>query len=94
MTLKMNKIYITFLLLLTGNVLFGQENSTGSKSLNFPIYTLKEGGLVVPISLSYDGSGVKVAEQPSTVGQNWQLNAGGFIMRETRGKPDEMVEIF
>jgi hypothetical protein len=66
----------------------------GSMPTVIPIYTLKEGNLTVPISLVYDGSGVKVSEQPSTVGQNWQLQAGGNIVREVRGKPDEMAQIF
>lgn len=65
------------------------NHATGTLGVNIPIYTLTEGNLSVPISLSYDGSGVLVESQASNVGLNWQLNAGGFISREVRGIPDE-----
>lgn len=65
------------------------NHATGTLGVNIPIYTLTEGNLIVPISLSYDGSGVLVESQASSVGLNWQLNAGGFIKREVRGIPDE-----
>ncbi len=65
------------------------NHATGTLGVNIPIYTLTEGNLSVPISLSYDGSGVLVESQASRVGLNWRLNAGGFISREIRGLPDE-----
>lgn len=70
-----------------GNV----NHATGTLGVNIPIYTLTEGSLSVPISLEYDGSGVLVEAAASNVGLNWQLNAGGFISREVRGLPDEIV---
>ncbi|QIP15953.1 hypothetical protein G8759_26625 [Spirosoma aureum] len=54
-----------------------------------PIYTLTEGNLSVPVTLSYDGSGIAVDAAASGVGLNWQLNAGGFISRQVRGYADE-----
>ncbi|MPR31923.1 hypothetical protein [Salmonirosea aquatica] len=94
----MKKIYLLFLLLAL-QLLGGMQHTlaqvgsvnhaTGTLGVNIPIYTLTEGNLSVPISLSYDGSGVLVESAATNVGLNWQLNAGGFISREVRGIPDE-----
>ena len=94
----MRKIYLLIQVVIVG-LLCGIPNlraqvgsvnhATGTLGVNIPIYTLTEGNLSVPISLSYDGSGVLVESQASNVGLNWQLNAGGFISREVRGLPDE-----
>jgi hypothetical protein len=64
---------------------------TGIPQINIPIYTIKEGSLELPISLSYHAGGVKVAETASWVGTGWALNAGGVITRTVRGIPDEAV---
>ena len=63
--------------------------SSGTVNLNVPIYTLKHGEIEVPISLAYDASGVKVDAQPTWVGQNWSLKAGGMVSRIVKGIPDE-----
>lgn len=62
---------------------------TGIPQINVPIYTIKEGSLELPISLSYHAGGIKVAEAASWVGIGWALNAGGVITRTVRGIPDE-----
>jgi RHS repeat-associated protein len=62
---------------------------TGVPNISLPIYTLTEGPLSIPISLSYHASGVKVGEAPSWVGQNWNLNAGGMISRTVQSLKDE-----
>jgi len=62
---------------------------TGVPSINVPIFTLQEGSLNVPISLSYHASGIKVAETASWVGIGWSLNAGGMITRTILGIADE-----
>jgi YD repeat-containing protein len=64
---------------------------TGVPEISIPIYTLSEGALNVPISLSYHSSGVKVDETASWVGLGWSLNAGGSITRTVVGGPDEGV---
>lgn len=63
--------------------------ATGAMNLPIPIYTLTEGLLSVPISLEYNGSGMKNQEVASWCGANWSLNAGGMITRMVRGLPDE-----
>ena len=62
---------------------------TGVPNISVPIYTVSEGPLSLPISISYHASGVKVGEAPSWVGQNWSLNAGGMISRTVQGQKDE-----
>ncbi|MDR0505312.1 MAG: RHS repeat protein [Dysgonamonadaceae bacterium] len=63
--------------------------SSGTVNVEIPLYTLNHGDITVPISMSYDASGVKVDAQPGWVGQNWSLKAGGMISRIVKGIPDE-----
>jgi RHS repeat-associated protein len=67
------------------------ELSTGVPNINVPIYTIQEGPLSVPISLSYHASGVKVNEVASWVGLGWSLNAGGIITRTILSTPDDAL---
>lgn len=62
---------------------------TGTPQIDIPIYTLKEGPLSIPISVSYHASGLKVLESASSVGAGWSVNAGGMITRTVRGNVDE-----
>jgi YD repeat-containing protein len=64
---------------------------TGTPNIDIPIYTLHEGPLQMPISVSYHASGLKVMEQASWVGAGWSLSAGGMITRSVRGMPDEVL---
>lgn len=60
----------------------------GTTSINIPIYTLEAGSFQLPISLSYNSSGIKVEDIASWVGLGWSLNAGGTISISTKGKSD------
>jgi YD repeat-containing protein len=62
---------------------------TGTPEISIPIYTVKQGSLSLPISLSYHSSGVRVSEVASWVGLGWSLNAGGMITRTVHGGPDD-----
>lgn len=64
------------------------SNYTGRADISIPIYTIKSGGITIPISLSYNSSGVKVDDIPSSVGSNWSLNAGGAVSKIVRGIED------
>ena len=64
------------------------SNYTGRANIGVPIYTIKSGSMSVPISLSYNTSGVKVNDMASSVGLNWSLNAGGMISKMTKGMDD------
>ena len=63
--------------------------SSGSMSVEIPLYTLTEGDIEVPVSLGYDATGVRVGSHPGWTGQNWTLKAGGMITRVIKGVPDE-----
>src|SRR3954462_958189 len=58
--------------------------STGVPDISIPVYTIQSGDLSVPISLSYNASGIKVEEVPTWVGLGWNLNAGGSLSRIVR----------
>ena len=61
----------------------------GMVSHTIPLYTYKAGQLEVPISISYNGAGVRVDDIPTWVGMNWTLNAGGVITRTVKDIADE-----
>ncbi|MEL7121767.1 MAG: hypothetical protein AAFO07_20125 [Bacteroidota bacterium] len=63
--------------------------NTGIPNVGIPIYTVTEGNLSLPISLSYHAGGVRMGEPASWVGTGWSLNAGGVITRTILGLPDE-----
>ena len=54
---------------------------TGQPQIEIPIYTITEGSLSVPISLSYRGGGVKQNELPGIISKGWTLMAGMTISR-------------
>lgn len=62
---------------------------TGTPDISIPIWQLNQGGLTLPISLSYHASGIKVDEMAPWNGLGWALNAGGVITRTIRGVADE-----
>lgn len=61
---------------------------TGVPNISIPIYEIDLDGKKFPISFSYHASGIKVAQEASTVGLGWVLNAGGCITKEVRGWDD------
>lgn len=65
------------------------DTHTGTGSISIPLYSLQEGEIEVPVSLSYNASGVKVTDVSGMTGMGWYLNAGGGISRELRGLPDD-----
>ena len=69
------------------------NESTGKISPSIQLYTYQAGRLQLPISLSYQGNGVKVDQAASWTGINWNLNAGGVITRTVRDQDDLMEHI-
>lgn len=67
---------------------FPVSMATGTPTITIPLYTIQTGKITVPISLSYNASGVKVGERASWVGTNWSLNAGASINKRTNGYDD------
>ncbi len=70
---------------------FPINESTGKVNLNIPIYTIDLDGLEIPISISYNTSGVRVNSSATTVGLNWSLNAGGMLNKEIKGFHDVLA---
>lgn len=62
---------------------------TGVPNIDIPIYTVQQGPLSLPVSLSYHASGIKLGELASWVGIGWSLNAGGMITRTIQGLADD-----
>ncbi len=62
---------------------------TGVPNVSFPIHSITDGSLSLPITLSYSFDGFKPASASSWVGLGWNINAGGVITRNIRDKPDD-----
>ncbi|RFM27667.1 hypothetical protein [Deminuibacter soli] len=58
---------------------------TGVPEISIPLYTIKQGALTLPVTLSYHASGNKVTDAASWVGLGWSLNAGGAVSRKLMG---------
>lgn len=65
------------------------NNATGSPNINIPIGTLAVNGINLPISLSYNSTGVKADEYSTMVGTGWNCSSGGVVSRTIFDKPDE-----
>lgn len=65
------------------------NTATGIPSITIPLYTFEMDGVSVPITISYNASGIKVGDLATSVGLNWSLEAGGQISRTVRGKADD-----
>ena len=64
---------------------------TGTPNISIPIYTIPGRELSLPISLTYDASGVKVSQMASQAGLSWNLNVGGRISRTVNGLIDDYI---
>lgn len=58
--------------------------SSGVLNINLPIESS-----IIPVSLGYSTGGIRVNQRPGIVGLGWNLNAGGYIMRQKRGVADD-----
>jgi hypothetical protein len=75
------------------NLQLGSDLFNGRVNVSIPIYSYSDAGITVPITLNYSGgNGIKTDELPSWVGLGWNVQAGGYVRRTVRGKPDEAVE--
>lgn len=63
-------------------------NKYGIPKIKYPIKTLVNKDLYIPISLNYHSLGIKVEEESTWVGLGWHLDAGGLITRIVRGEND------
>ncbi|MEO8886662.1 MAG: PKD domain-containing protein [Mucilaginibacter sp.] len=86
-------IYLLFYSILSSSVhaqsIVQVNHATGTAGLNIPLFNVQNGGVSVPVSMSYSATGVKVKDIEGNAGMNWQLSAGGRITRQVRGLPDD-----
>ncbi len=67
---------------------------TGALSYQIPLYTLQGYSLSVPITATYDGSGMKVQDKGGLLGTSWSLSAGGAITHQVNRHPDRSDNYF
>lgn len=63
--------------------------STGLVNIEIPLYEVRAGDLVLPITLSYHASGLKVKEEDGWIGLGWSLHAEPSVSRSINGLRDE-----
>jgi len=63
---------------------------TGSPQISIPIFNHQGKEMSLPISLTYDASGIKVEQTATNVGLGWNLQYGGVITREINHLPDDL----
>lgn len=61
---------------------------TGTPNISVPIYTIQGREMALPITMTYDASGIRVDQIATWVGLGWNLNAGGAVTRQVNGLPD------
>lgn len=61
---------------------------TGIPNITIPLYNISVGDINIPISLSYNATGVNPNQLSSFVGLNWSLNTGGDITKQVKGVED------
>ena len=66
---------------------------SGTPNISIPIYTISGRELDLPISLTYDASGIKVAQLATQAGLGWNLNVGGRVSRIINGLVDDYAYI-
>jgi RHS repeat-associated protein len=62
---------------------------TGQPDISIPLFTAAGRELQLPVTLRYQGGGVRVDEVGGWAGMGWTLEAGGAITRTVRGIPDD-----
>jgi len=64
---------------------------TGTPNIVLPLHVFRGRELDLPISLTYDASGIKVEQLSTWAGLGWNLNVGGRISRVPNGLPDDYI---
>jgi YD repeat-containing protein len=73
---------------LNGASLDNVDMSTGTLKVGIPLYEIKANDISVPITLNYSATGLKVGQEASVVGMGWELSAGGKVITNVQGRPD------
>ncbi|GMN08184.1 hypothetical protein MTsPCn5_35730 [Croceitalea sp. MTPC5] len=62
---------------------------SGVPQINIPLHSVQGREMNLPISLTYDASGIKVEQIATPMGLGWNLQVGGRISRMVNGLPDD-----
>ncbi|MEX0361789.1 MAG: hypothetical protein AB3N10_12475, partial [Allomuricauda sp.] len=65
---------------------------SGIPQVAIPLHTLEGREFNVPVSLTYDASGIKVEQLATWVGLGWNLNVGGRVTRVVNGLADDYIQ--
>ena len=65
---------------------------TGTATLSVPLYDLAVKGYSLKVALQYSSNGIKNSDLPTTVGMNFNLLAGGSIVRVIHDESDGAYE--
>lgn len=60
----------------------------GKADIQIPLYEYEGKELSLPMTLTYDASGIRVEQEATQSGLGWNLNIGGRISRIVNGLPD------
>src|SRR5258706_15163287 len=61
---------------------------TGTANVSIPLHTIDFDGWQLPLSISYNATGVRTNEEAGEVGLGWALNSTGVISRTIQGYDD------
>ena len=62
---------------------------TGLPEIEIPFYEIKMKDITIPITLSYDASGVKYMQYDGDIGAGWSIGAAGYrVTRNVKGADD------
>ncbi|WP_372934040.1 hypothetical protein [Mariniphaga sediminis] len=67
----------------------GINGATGTPKIAIPIYTIEIDDVSVPISISYNATGIRAEDISTEVGLKWSLQAGGSVSRTIKGLADD-----
>ncbi|MCD8173655.1 MAG: hypothetical protein LUD76_09420 [Alistipes sp.] len=64
--------------------------SAGLPNIHIPLYTMEIDGLEIPVSLIYNGRGIKYKQFDGEIAAGWSLSIAGYqVTRQIYGNPDE-----
>jgi hypothetical protein len=69
---------------------FPEIDQNGIVPIEIPIWDFSYKGISIPITLSYQASGIRVGQESSWVGLGWNFEGLGFITRSVRDIPDDL----
>ncbi len=67
----------------------GISHYSGTPNISIPLGGIQGRAASLPVTLTYDASGIGVEQIATWVGLGWNLNLGGAVTREVKGLPDD-----